>query len=479
MPALALDLLTQVIFELEGQAGLAAAEPFGHLLQVVAAHGARGQLAQQGHQPLHRLLELVRTGQILILEHLLDLPVEPGGGRIEQGAVFARPVLLEELIGVLTGGQLQHPQLQLALEGQLLHLADGPLGGPDAGPVGIEIEDQPLALAAPAELGDLLAAQGRPQGGHRIGDPGRMQGNHIEIALHHHGPVVAADGIGGPIEPEEVLALLEHLRFWGIEVLGLATIEAAAAKADDAALAIADRHHHPVAEAVVEATAVGGLARAVLVTAALLTMALAGHHQARRLEQLRRQPLHLAQVVEQPIPALRGVAQAEALNRDLTEAPAVLEIGQGRGPLARAQLAAEPAGRQGQGTMELLPAGELLAQPLLLGTIEGFNRQLVFTGQLQDHIGEAEPLQFHQELDRITAGTAGEAVVELLGGRHRHRRRFVVVEGADPDELPPLLLEHHVLTHHINNVGPFFDRLDRAGMEAREGHGQRGRTGER
>ena len=129
--------------------------------------------------------------------------------------------------------------------------------------------------------------------------------------------------------------------------------------------------------------------------------------------------------------------------------------------------------------MELFPARELLAQPLLLGTIEGFNRQLVFAGQLQHHIGEAEPLQFHQELDRVPTGATGEAVVELLGWRHRHRRGFVVVEGADPDELPPLFLEHHVLTHHINNVRPFFDRLDRAGMEAREGHGQIALAGER
>ena len=326
MPALALDLLAQVIFELQGEAGLAAAEPFGHLLQVVAAHGALGQLAQQGHQPLNRLLELVGAGQILTLEHLLDLPVKPGGSRIEQGAIFTSSVLLEELIGVLAGGQLQHPQLQLALEGQLLHLADGPLGGPHASPVGVEIEDQALAVAAAAELGDLLATQGRAQGGHRIGDPGRMQGDDIEIALHHHGPVVTADRVRGPIQAEEVLALLEHLRFRRVEVLGLAAIEAATAKTDDAALAIADWHHHPMAEAVVETTAVGDTAvggrtvggRAIRAGLVLVTTALAGHHQARRLQQLRRQPLHLAQVVEQPVPTLGRVAQAKGLDRDLT-----------------------------------------------------------------------------------------------------------------------------------------------------------------
>jgi len=41
------------------------------------------------------------------------------------------------------------------------------------------------------------------------------------------------------------------------------------------------------------------------------------------------------------------------------------------------------------------------------------------------------------------------------------------VEGADPHEFPALLLEHHVLADHINNVRALLDGLDRAGVEAR------------
>ena len=65
--------------------------------------------------------------------------------------------------------------------------------------------------------------------------------------------------------------------------------------------------------------------------------------------------------------------------------------------------------------MQLVTAGQLLAQALLLRALEGLHRQLVFARQLQHHIAEALTLQLHQELDGIAAGPAGEAVVELLG----------------------------------------------------------------
>ena len=35
----------------------------------------------------------------------------------------------------------------------------------------------------------------------------------------------------------------------------------------------------------------------------------------------------------------------------------------------------------------------------------------------------------------------------------------------DPDEFPALLLEHHVLTDDINNVGSLLDGLDGAGVK--------------
>ena len=51
MPALPLDLLTQVVFQLQGHPALTTAEAFVHLLQLVGAQCGLGQFAQQLHHP--------------------------------------------------------------------------------------------------------------------------------------------------------------------------------------------------------------------------------------------------------------------------------------------------------------------------------------------------------------------------------------------------------------------------------------------
>ena len=276
-----------------------------------------------------------------------------------------------------------------------------------------------------------------------------MQGDHIEITLHHHRLILLANRRGGPIQAKQVFALLKYLRLGGIEVFRLGGAEAAATKADHPALPVVDRHHHPAAKAVIKPLA-----------------PLARHHQAGRLQQLRRTTFHLLQVSKQPIPLIRGIAQLEGLQARLPEAAVLEQIGEGLLAIGRAQLGTEPAGRQAEHPMQLLAAGELLAEPLLLRTIQGFNRQLIAPRQLQHHIAKTLALQFHQELDRITAGTTGKAVIKLFSWRHRHRRRAVVVEGTDANKLPTLFLEHHVLTHHIDDVGPLLDGLNRARMQA-------------
>ena len=44
------------------------------------------------------------------------------------------------------------------------------------------------------------------------------------------------------------------------------------------------------------------------------------------------------------------------------------------------------------------------------------------------------------------------------------------MEGADPNKLSALLLEHNVLTHHINDVGALLDGLDGSGMQTGTDH---------
>ena len=218
-------------------------------------------------------------------------------------------MLLEELVGVLARWQVQHPQLQLALQRLLLHLANGALGGAHPSAIGIEIEDDPAAFTAAAELGDLLSTHGGTLGRHRMALTGGMQGNHIEIALHHQGTVSAADGIGSLIKSIEVFALVKHLRFRGVEVFRFAAIEAAAAKANDSPLPIVDGDHQPMAEAVVETIA-----------------PFARHHQSGGFHQAGINPLHLLEVTQQPIPSLGGIAQFKGFDRAGAQPPLFPEV---------------------------------------------------------------------------------------------------------------------------------------------------------
>jgi len=175
-------------------------------------------------------------------------------------------------------------------------------------------------------------------------------------------------------------------------------------------------------------------------------------------------------MADQPIPSLRRVAQLKGFDRAFAQAPLAAQVIQRLASLRLFEVGAEKTAGQRQHPMQLIPAGELLLEPLLLLDIERFHRQRVAPGQLHHHVAEALALQLHQELETVAASATGEAVIELLGRRHRHRRRFVVVEGAEANKFAPLLLEHHVLTHHIHDVGPFLDRLDRAWMQAGNTH---------
>ena len=69
-------------------------------------------------------------------------------------------MVLEELIWIFAGGQMQHPQLQLPLQGELLHFTDGADGRTNPSAVRVKVENDALAVGDAAELGDLLAAEG-------------------------------------------------------------------------------------------------------------------------------------------------------------------------------------------------------------------------------------------------------------------------------------------------------------------------------
>ena len=141
---------------------------------------------------------------------------------------------------------------------------------------------------------------------------------------------------------------------------------------------------------------------------------LAGDHQTRGLQQFGGEALDPLQMVEQSVPGFGGIAEPERVDRGRLQAPLfpqVAERGLSLGLLQRR--AKEPRGQRHH-PMQLLAPRQLLTQALLLGAVEGLDRQLVFARQLQHHLAEAGALQFHQELDGVATGAAGKAVIELL-----------------------------------------------------------------
>ena len=138
---------------------------------------------------------------------------------------------------------MKHLWLELPLKGQLFHLTNGAIGSMNTGTVSIEIEHDALAIAAAAQLGDLLTAQGRAQGRHGIGHASGMQGDHIEVT-----PTTTARSslrIADAARSGRTGACpSQRPRFRGVEVLGFGAVKAAAAETDHPTLTVLDRHHH-------------------------------------------------------------------------------------------------------------------------------------------------------------------------------------------------------------------------------------------
>ena len=109
---------------------------------------------------------------------------------------------------------------------------------------------------------------------------------------------------------------------------------------------------------------------------------------------------------QQAIPLIRGVTQFKRVLNSRTECAFFREVLEGPLTGGAPQLTAKPAGGEGQSALELVSTRELLAQSLLLRTINRLNRKLVAARQIQHHIAEALTLELHQKLDGVSAGPA-------------------------------------------------------------------------
>ena len=285
---------------------------------------------------------------------------------------------------------------------------------------------------------------------HRLGDPELEQRDHVHVALDHDQPLDLLVGLAYLPQAVQFAALVEQRGLGGVEVLGaVVLLEHAAAEGDHPATAVEDREHHPVAELVVDVAAV------VL------------GEQAGAVEQLH-PPLVLAQCIAQAAVAIRRVADLEARAVLFIHATAIQVAA---GLVAALQVALEELRGRLKRRVQLAAVVLLLGAARVLAA-RHFHASAL--GQFIHRVEEFEAVVVHQEADRGAMRATTEAVIELLGGRDRERRRALVMERATRCVFLALSLQRHAAAHHLDDVGAGEQIVDESVGDT--GHGQQGRA---
>ncbi len=259
----------------------------------------------------------------------------------------------------------------------------------------------------------------------------------------------------------EPASLVEDAALRAVEVLGLVLgVDLPRAEGDGRAHLVADREDDPVAEAVD-----GPLA-------AVADESRGAEHLERRhgVVALRAGAV-LAQSLEvahERVPPGRRGTEAEALLHGLGDAPRGDRGAGGGARLGVRERLAEPGRGDGVGTHE--PAA-CAAGALVGARLPELDARAL--GQRAQRVDELHLVVVHHEVDGVPRRAAGEALVEAgaLVGDHGHRRRAVVVERAQPDVLPALGLQLHVLADERRQVGGVEDEIP-VGLSERVGHGR-------
>ncbi|OQA33733.1 MAG: hypothetical protein BWY56_01996 [Acidobacteria bacterium ADurb.Bin340] len=208
-------------------------------------------------------------------------------------------------IGILAVRQHEQPDVEALGQRHPQRL----LHGPEPGGIPVEAQHQPLGEAP--QLLEMGLREGRPQRRHRARNPLLLKLEHIEIALHHQGPL--PELALGPVEPEEHLALAEERRFPRIQVLGFGIAEGPAPKGDESAPGIVDGDGEPIPEEID------------------LGAPFAAGHEPRLLQQLPGEP-GPPQVAGQGLPCIRRIAEARFPDEGFGQ-PAALQVVHGLGTL--------------------------------------------------------------------------------------------------------------------------------------------------
>ena len=192
--------------------------------------------------------------------------------------------------------QRQGPHRQILLGEQ----REGPLHGP--GPGRVAVIDQHHLVRQGLQQPHLLPGEGRAQGGQDVRHAVHLEGDEVEIALHHQGHAGGPQGLGGLGQPVEGAPLGVQQTLRRVEVLGFAVADGPAAEGDDPALPVEDGEHDAAPEAVIKAAPVPG------------------HQEAHLLGQVQGDAPVL-EVPPQRVPLIHGIAQLKGPDDLRGEAP--------------------------------------------------------------------------------------------------------------------------------------------------------------
>ncbi|MEZ5978007.1 MAG: hypothetical protein R3F34_07310 [Planctomycetota bacterium] len=272
--------------------------------------------------------------------------------------------------------------------------------------IAVEHERESLCTRAAQEPRVLFRGRGAEHR-HDVADAGLVRRHDVGVALDDDDVALAARRVGGQVEPEHELALVEQRGLRGVHVLR--TLDAgqqASAETDDAPALVADRDDEPPAEEVVELAAV---------VAARET----------RVEQRRRLEAGPARGLDERATVRRRPSQTEGL-ADVRAETAFLEIAP-RGLAVRPEeLLAEEARRPFERLAKGLQARVLLRVPLAPPR----NLETDGARELLDGLDERHAVEGLDEADRVPALAAPEAVEDALARHDVERGRPLVVERA-------------------------------------------------
>ena len=288
---------------------------------------------------------------------------------------------------------------------------EGPFGGPGAGLVGVEGQHQPIG--EPGQEPEVVLAEGRPARGHHRLDAGLVQGDHVGVPLDHAGPTGPGHVGLGPVQVIEQRSLVVDGRVGRVHVL----------RRRRAAGVALERSRPPNPTALPDRSWIGNITRPrnrsrTFPAASLVTRPASTSSSGRE---------RLGQSPQQEVGVGRRVADGEPLDARGGDPRAQVRAGLGRLPALESIRVEQRAASAFARCMAWRRPATAVGGALALVA----ERDAGLLCQALDSLGEGQVLDPLHEPEDVAALPASEAVVDLLGGADRERRRLLRVERAD------------------------------------------------